>query len=99
MIEDSPPPIATPSVKLKKKMWKNGFEPEFLTYVNTFLFPVALIKRLIERWLPSQSHSDTALEMKPLSGILKWFLVKESRMIRKHPLPFGLSIMGVGRKV
>jgi SAM-dependent methyltransferase len=85
--------------ELKRKMEENAFEPVFLTYVNTFLFPVALIKRVFERWLPIQSSSDTALEMKPLSRILRWFLVKESRMIRKHPLPFGLSIMGVGRRI
>lgn len=84
--------------ELRDKMKRVGLEPQLLTYINTFLFPLALAKRLCERWLPSQHTSDTALEMKPLAGILKWFLLQESRIIQKRALPFGLSIMGVGRK-
>ncbi len=84
--------------EVKDKMKKTGFKPEFLTYANTFLFPGALIKRLSEKWLPSQTSSDTALEWKALGGVLKRFLIWESRIVRRHSLPFGLSIMGVGRK-
>lgn len=84
--------------ELRRKMERAGFEPELLTYVNTFLFPVALVKRLCERWLPTQAASDTAFEMKPLARILQWLLMQESRIIRKRALPFGLSIMGVGRR-
>jgi SAM-dependent methyltransferase len=84
--------------ELRCKMEKNGLKPEFLTYVNTFLFPIALVKRLCERWLPGQGASDTALEMKSLGGVLKGFLIQESRIIRRHSLPFGLSIMAVGRR-
>lgn len=84
--------------ELKYKLERNGLKPEFLTYANTFLFPIAMIKRLCERWLPGQDASDTALEMKSLGGILKGFLIQESRIIRRRSLPFGLSIMAVGRK-
>ncbi|PKN67497.1 MAG: methyltransferase type 11 [Deltaproteobacteria bacterium HGW-Deltaproteobacteria-15] len=84
--------------ELKSKMERNGLKPEFLTYANTFLFPIAMIKRLCERWLPGQAASDTALEMKSLGGVMKGFLIQESRIIRRRSLPFGLSIMAVGRK-
>jgi SAM-dependent methyltransferase len=84
--------------ELKGKMKRSGLEPELLTYVNTFLFPVALIKRALERWLPWRDKSEIAMDMKPVDRILKHFLLQESRMIRRCSLPFGLSIMGVGRR-
>ncbi len=84
--------------ELRDKMERNGFEPELLTYVNTFLFPVALVKRAIEKWLPCRESSEIAMEMKPFDRILKRFLLQESRIIRRRSLPFGLSIMAVGRK-
>ncbi|RJR41827.1 MAG: class I SAM-dependent methyltransferase [Desulfobacteraceae bacterium] len=84
--------------EMRRKMEKSGLRPEFLTYVNTFLFPIAMLKRLCERWLPRQPVSDTGLEMRSLSGLMKSLLIHESRIIRRHALPFGLSIMAVGRK-
>gem|GEM_PF-4472844 len=38
------------------------------------------------------------MDMKPFDRVLKRFLLQESRIIRKRSLPFGLSIMGMGRK-
>lgn len=84
--------------ELKDKMERNGLVPELLTYVNTFLFPIALIKRICDRWLPSQATSDVGLETGCLNNVLKSFLLHEARIIKKRSLPFGLSIVGVGRK-
>jgi SAM-dependent methyltransferase len=84
--------------ELRTKLERNGLEPELLTYVNTFLFPMALLKRVLEKWLPLGDTSEIGMEMRPLDVILRRLLLLESHMINKHSLPFGLSIMGVGRR-
>jgi len=84
--------------ELGQKMKRNGLVPEIMTYVNTILFPLALLKRLCEKWLPPQSSSDIALDLKGLGRLLKGCLALESRLITRWSLPFGLSIMGVGQK-
>lgn len=84
--------------ELRQKISRSGLIPEMMTYVNCILFPLALLKRLCERWLPEQSTSDSAIELKPLGGLLKGCLLLESRFVNKRPLPFGLSVMGIGRK-
>jgi SAM-dependent methyltransferase len=84
--------------ELRQKMKGNGFVPGIMTYVNTLLFPVALLKRLCEKWLPPQSSSDIAIDVKGLGRLLKGCLVLESRLITRWSLPFGLSIMAVGQK-
>ena len=84
--------------ELRQKIKNNGLIPEFMTYVNTILFPFALVKRWCEKWLPAQSSSDIALDVKGFDRLLEGCLVLESRLISKWSLPFGLSILGVGRK-
>lgn len=84
--------------ELSGKMKDNGLRPEFMSYANTILFPLVLLKRLLERWLPLQTESDIAIDLKWLDKLFKLCLIFESSLITKWSLPFGLSIIGVGRK-
>ena len=85
--------------ELAGKLVKSGFEIEFMSYANMILFPFALLKRLSERWLTPQEDSDIALKVGAFSGLLRTCLVFESRLIPHWRLPFGLSVVAVGKKI
>jgi ubiquinone/menaquinone biosynthesis C-methylase UbiE len=87
------------SKELSEKLAKGGFEVEFMSYANAILFPLALVKRFCERWCASsQQDSDLALNMGAFSRLLRSCLVLESKLIRFWRLPFGLSVVAVGKK-
>lgn len=76
-----------------------GFEPEHLSYANTFLFPIALIKRLGEKFLSSgEANSDLSLSTGGLNRLLATILAWEAPLIVSTSLPYGLSVVAVGRK-
>ena len=75
-----------------------GLEPEQVTYANTFLFPLAVVKRLSERLLPAQDGSDLTLGMGPFNGLLRCVLAAEAPFVARYGLPFGLTIVALARK-
>ena len=84
--------------ELKFKLIKTGFIVEFISYINTILFPFIALKRISEKIFLKQKTSDLAIDFKGLNGIFKKILCFEAYMIKKISLPFGLSIVAVGRK-
>jgi len=86
------------SGELSRKMKNNGLYPNFMSYANFMLFPMILLKRLCEKWLPRQPGSDIAVNMGFLDKFFEYCLILESRLIKIQPLPFGLSIFAVGQK-
>lgn len=76
-----------------------GFVLEQISYANTLLFPLAVIKRLGERFFPSQGNgSDLALEVGMFNSLFRSILASEAPIIARSGLPFGLSVVAVGRK-
>ena len=72
---------------------------EHLSYVNTFLFPVAVIKRLSERiFPPKENQSDLALNPGVLNNLLRYILTSEALLAANIGLPYGLSVIAVGKK-
>jgi len=75
------------------------FETEKLTYANTLLFPLAVAKRLAERLRPPDGeHSDIKDNPAWQDELLGRVLGMEAAWLKKHNLPFGLSIIAVARK-
>jgi len=83
---------------VKKLLEQSGFIVEHLSYANTILFPLAVIKRLTEKILPSKSQSDLTLETGKFNELLKRILASEAFFVSKFGLPYGLSIFAVARK-
>jgi len=76
-----------------------GFDVVHASYGNTFLFPAALVKRLGERWWPSrQGGSDLTLKVGPLNRLFAAILASEASLVAGPGLPFGLSVVAVGRR-
>ena len=70
-----------------------------LSYANTILFPIALVKRLVEKYFPpSEPQSDLEAEMGFLNRLFQFLLSLEAPFVASMGLPFGLSVIAMGRK-
>jgi SAM-dependent methyltransferase len=84
---------------ISQRLRQAGFIVEHLSYANTFLFPVALVKRLFEHlWPRRDGHSDLTLGVGPFNGLLAAILSAEAPLVARKGLPFGLTVVAVGRK-
>ena len=90
--------------ELRAKMERAGFEILRGTYANTWLLPLALLRRLILKRLGIAAGGS---DVKPLPAGLRWanrpftaLLRTEARWLRRPhaKLGFGLSAICVGRK-
>lgn len=84
---------------VKELLEQSGFVVEHLSYANTFLFPLAVAKRLSERiFPPKDDQSDLSLDAGGFNSILKNILSNEAPFVAQASLPYGLSVFAVGRK-
>ncbi|MGB8507677.1 MAG: class I SAM-dependent methyltransferase [Pyrinomonadaceae bacterium] len=90
--------------ELTLKMERAGFRLRRATYANSFLLPLAALRRLL---LKRVGLADAGSDVKPLPPSLRWLnrplagvLRVESRLLRRTRtrLPFGLSIICVAEK-
>ncbi len=88
--------------ELKDSVQKAGFEIENITYRNTILFPISVVKRIIDRKLCVEKEEPES-DLKPLpcwiNRLFIHILFFENKLIRSGVrLPFGMSIYCVSRK-
>lgn len=84
---------------VKTLLEQSGFIVEHLSYANTLLFPIAVAKRLSERFFVSQeAQSDLSLQSGALNAVFQKILASEAPLVAKNSLPYGLSIFAVGKK-
>jgi len=85
--------------KVKKLFSESGFDLLHISYANTLLFPLALAKRLLERIFPPTSpSSDLSVDIGVFNGIFKKILSSEAPFAANIGLPFGLSVIALGKK-
>ena len=80
------------------KLRAAGLSPLHTSYANSFLFPIAAVKRWSERFLPQQQGSDLTLSPGPVNGLLRSILSAELPLIESIGLPFGLTVAALARK-
>jgi SAM-dependent methyltransferase len=84
---------------VRELLEQSGLVVEHLSYANTFLFPLAVLKRLGEKLLPAKDEqSDLEIRVGVFNGILKFILAGEAPLVVFPGLPFGLSVIAIGRK-
>jgi len=77
-----------------------GLRPVSTTYWNTLLFPLVAAHRLVQIGNSTHGASDVAATNNPLlAGLARFALGLERAWLRLAPLPFGLSIFAVARRV
>lgn len=85
--------------ELADKLRQAGFKVKKSSYANFFLFPLALVKRLLEKIAPEKDPLKNIFSYNPLiNAVLTVFLYIEARMIKYLNFPFGLSIICVAKK-
>jgi ubiquinone/menaquinone biosynthesis C-methylase UbiE len=85
--------------QVRQLLTESGFQPLRVSYANTFLFPLAIAKRLLEHiFPPAPSSSDLSVNVGILNGLFKCILASESFFVSRIGLPFGLSVIALARK-
>jgi SAM-dependent methyltransferase len=86
--------------ELRSRVEAAGFEAVRVSYANSFLFPAAAAKRLVERRWPAIGWLGSDLMPVPgwLNDVLRGILALECRLITRVSLPIGLSVMALARK-
>jgi SAM-dependent methyltransferase len=75
-----------------------GLEIHRLTYANTLFFPAAMTSRLLAR-AGLGSGVDVRALPDPLNRSLRELLNAEAHWLRRHDMPFGLSLLCVAERV
>ena len=84
--------------QLKKLLLQSGLEPLYVSYFNTWLFPVISALRIAKR-LTGNHHSDDERMPSPMvNSLLKFIFSSERHLLGRLSLPFGVSIMAIARK-
>jgi len=85
--------------ELSQKIKKAGFKIIKRSYVNFFLFPLALIKRISEKIIRKKNPLEHLFGGNFLVGnFFAFFLYLEAFFIRFIDFPFGLSIICIAKK-
>jgi SAM-dependent methyltransferase len=85
---------------LRAAVEKGGFQVERMSYVSTFLFPVIFLGRQWLKVLLRFREVKTENDLHPgwSNGILRSVFEAEIPILRRTNLPFGASLLCVGRK-
>ena len=70
-----------------------GFRIHHLTYFNTLLFPVALLRRVFARASDKQQADDFRVPARPVNTALSGIFGVEQYALLHTTLPFGLSLL------
>jgi SAM-dependent methyltransferase len=83
-----------------QRLRRMGLKPLRLSYSNTLLLPVALVRRLASKLLPGDAplRSDVRPVPEPLNGILARVLSLEAPLVAGSGLPVGLSVLTLAEK-
>lgn len=82
------------------RLWKSEHaEPLLLSYYNTLLFPAAAAVRLAGKLAPHRRPGDLSIPARPLNEFLARLMGSERNLLGRAPMPFGLSLVAVIRKV
>lgn len=87
--------------RLRARLVEAGFTVERLTFTNFAVFPVALVRRGLERLggrAGEASDDDLQVPPAPVNALFDVALAAEAAFLRVANLPVGTSVMAVARK-
>ena len=78
---------------------RDSMRPEFVSHMNSALFPVALMERVIRKVAPLQrNEGDLKVPVAPLNAAMRETYAAERFILGRVPVPVGLSLVTVTRK-
>lgn len=84
--------------KLRKLIESNGWDVNYISYFNFFLFPLAFIDRMIKKIFSSDKSEDLQMPANCINALFEKIFGFESRLMGKIKFPFGLSIIVMAEK-
>jgi hypothetical protein len=75
-----------------------GFRLLRTSYANATLFPLAAVRRLLQRRGAAEEGSDVRPVPAPINTLFTHILEAEARVMQRVDLPFGLSVMVLAEK-
>jgi hypothetical protein len=85
--------------EIAAKLRRASLEPVHVSYANMFLFPVAIVKRTLDRLIPGdQNGSDLTIGAHIFNEPLRRLLSLEARPVANTRLPFGLTVVALAQK-
>ena len=86
--------------QIKGKLINAGFNIKRVGYYDFFLFPIAILVRIVRKIVPSLNNSQSDMRHTPklLNSILKTILFFEAKRLKTKNFPFGLSVFAVSLK-
>jgi SAM-dependent methyltransferase len=84
--------------------WLNeaGFDLAFGSYFTSFGFPLILVEKWLRYPRNATEKESRSFDMRPLpaflNGILRWIALAEVRLLAHTALPFGTTLVVVGRR-
>ena len=83
---------------LNEIITNNGWKLEYISYFNSFLFPLAIIDRIRKIIFPLPDDNKLKIPNKIVNYIFEKIFCLESNFIGRLSFPFGLSIIAVAKK-
>jgi SAM-dependent methyltransferase len=84
--------------RLRKVVGNADVNIKTVSYFNTLLFPAALVGRLTQKVLGSDTDRTLDIPSPPINSILTKIFAFERNLVGRIPLPFGLSILALAEK-
>jgi SAM-dependent methyltransferase len=73
----------------------SGFEAQNSSYANSALLPVAIVRRLVDRWLGARGD-DLTLPPAPINWLMGLILSAEAPFVSRGALPAGVTVVALG---
>lgn len=84
--------------ELKRLCAATGCRLEFFTGFNTILAPLSVTLRLLERVSPISFGNQERTPPEPVNRLLGWLFSLEGHIVRRMPMPFGVSYAAILRR-
>jgi len=84
--------------ELRRICAASGADLEYFTAFNTILSPIAIVLRLAERLSRHDLGNQERMPPTLINAVLAWFFSLERHLVRRVPIPFGLSLAAVLRR-
>lgn len=85
--------------QIMKLLSQSGYEVVFLSYFNTFLFPLIAIARLTSNLLHRHHRSDAQLPSALVNYVLYQVFRSEQKLVPEISFPFGVSLVCLARNL
>lgn len=82
---------------LERLLIETGYRLEYIGYYNCFLFPLAVLLRLMERLRGVKNAGGTEVPAKPVNILFREIFAAERFLLPKFRLPFGVSLIAIAK--